>query len=167
MQRLEKKLKCFLVSETGKSINGFSIKTKYVYFILKRNFCCKSKRETNCWRGMQFFFLFLFFLYRRKRKKALSVILKNLLENASMEQKKIFVWKCRRKGILLRCKLEMIGNEIFENFILKYICVCDIIEFNHEMFLIWKLNTKNIMLFQINPVTESNFLRFTFCCPLK
>lgn len=120
MQRLEKKLKCFLVSETGKSINGFSIKTKYVYFILKRNFCCKSKRETNCWRGMQFFFLFLFFLYRRKRKKALSVILKNLLENASMEQKKIFVWKCRRNFIKMQVQLEMKFSRILFSNIFAY-----------------------------------------------
>lgn len=120
MQRLEKKLKCFLVSETGKSINGFSIKTKYVYFILKRNFCCKSKRETNCWRGMQFFFLFLFFLYRRKRKKALSVILKNLLENASMKQKKIFVWKCRRNFIKMQVQLEMKFSRILFSNIFAY-----------------------------------------------
>lgn len=120
MQRLEKRLKCFLVSETGKSINGFSIKTKYVYFILKRNFCCKSKRETNCWRGIQFFFLFLFFLYGRKRKKALSVILKNLLENASMEQKKIFVWKCRRNFIKMQVQLEMKFSRILFSNIFAY-----------------------------------------------
>lgn len=120
MQRLEKKLKCFLVSETGKSINGFSIKTKYVYFILKRNFCCKSKRETNCWRGIQFFFLFLFFLYGKKRKKALSVILKNLLENASMEQKKIFVWKCRRNFIKMQVQLEMKFSRILFSNIFAY-----------------------------------------------
>lgn len=120
MQRLEKKLKCFLVSETGKSINGFSIKTKYVYFILKRNFCCKSKRETNCWRGMQFFFLFLFFLYGRKRKKALSVILKNLLENASMEKNICLKMQEKRHFIKMQVQLEMKFSRILFSNIFAY-----------------------------------------------
>lgn len=120
MQRLEKKLKCFLVSETGKSINGFSIKTKYVYFILKRNFCCKSKRETNCWRGMQFFFLFLFFLYGRKRKKTLSVILKNLLENASMEKNICLKMQEKRHFIKMQVQLEMKFSRILFSNIFAY-----------------------------------------------
>lgn len=121
MQRLEKKLKCFLVSETGKSINGFSIKTKYVYFILKRNFCCKSKRERLIVEeGCNFSSFFFFFLYRRKRKKALSVILKNLLENASMKQKKIFVWKCRRNFIKMQVQLEMKFSRILFSNIFAY-----------------------------------------------
>lgn len=124
MQRLEKKLKCFLVSETGKSINGFSIKTKYIYFILKKNFCCKSKRvrerlivEEEC----NFSSFFFFFIRKKKKEIIVSYSEKSLGKCEHGTEKNICLkMQEKRHFIKMQVQLEMKFSRILFSNIFAY-----------------------------------------------